>query len=147
MLVQGRRDIWTHIASCCTEALWIKKHVKCDMNLSSNHSLLMTACDDVRIVSSPNGLTPPAMFFATRSFAVAAFGNLPQFPRFCDRQTVLLLLRIPRSTHTVVPSQNLSNTQVPSTQYLKTLVPKTIQCMVFGTRDLKYWTSRDPPGK
>ena len=27
----------------------------------------------------------------------------------------------------------------PRTQYLRTLVPKIIKCMVFGTRDLKYW--------
>ena len=27
----------------------------------------------------------------------------------------------------------------PSTQYLRTLVPKTIALMVFGTRVLKYW--------
>ena len=27
----------------------------------------------------------------------------------------------------------------PSTQYLRILVPNTIESMVFGTRDLKYW--------
>ena len=27
----------------------------------------------------------------------------------------------------------------PSTQYLRTLVPKTIPLVVFGTRVLKYW--------
>ena len=27
----------------------------------------------------------------------------------------------------------------PSTQYFRTLVPKTIEGMIFGTRSLKYW--------
>ena len=29
--------------------------------------------------------------------------------------------------------------KVPSTQYSRTLVPKTIKGMVLGTRDLEYW--------
>ena len=31
------------------------------------------------------------------------------------------------------------NPEGPSTQYVRTLVPRAIKNMVFGTRDLKYW--------
>ena len=34
---------------------------------------------------------------------------------------------------------NTSSPEGPSTQYLRTLVPKTIPLMVFRTRVLKYW--------
>ena len=33
----------------------------------------------------------------------------------------------------------LEHAEGPSTQYLRTLVPKTIPLMVFGTKGLKYW--------
>ena len=36
-------------------------------------------------------------------------------------------------------TNNNYNPEGPSTQYLSSLVPNTIQSMVFGTRSLKYW--------
>ena len=35
--------------------------------------------------------------------------------------------------------KGISYPEGPSTQYLRTLVPKTIPLMVFGTKGLKYW--------
>ena len=35
--------------------------------------------------------------------------------------------------------REVSYTEGPSTQYLRSLVPNTIKSMVFGTRKLKYW--------
>ena len=34
---------------------------------------------------------------------------------------------------------SLSNPEGPSTQHLRSLVSNTIQSMIFGTRNLKYW--------
>ena len=33
----------------------------------------------------------------------------------------------------------MTHPEGPSTQYLKSLVPNTIESMAFGTRNLKYW--------
>ena len=45
---------------------------------------------------------------------------------------------------TLAATSPITHPERPSTQYLKFLVPETIQFMVFGIRDLRYWVLGPP---
>ena len=71
--------------------------------------------------------------------------RLVMWPRLLSLMCLCLIQGLVKAPCTQ-PSSRLTNSESPSTQYLRTLVPKTIPLVVFGTRVLKYWVL-GPSGK
>ena len=55
-----------------------------------------------------------------------------------QKASILLILGFQETLQTLTGPPNACP-EGPSTQYLRTLVPNTINSMVFGSRNFKYW--------